>query len=67
VREEPRDFTVHIVGQPMLTKEMLANIGGAIVNLHDSIQYLEECLLKEKNPGYLVYTIKVLKGHGFID
>jgi hypothetical protein len=51
----------------MLTKEMLANAGGAIVNLHNSIQYLEECLLKEKNPGYLVCTIKVPEGHGFID
>jgi hypothetical protein len=37
VREEPRDFPMHIAGQPMLTKEMLANAGGAIVNLHDSI------------------------------
>jgi hypothetical protein len=58
---------MHIAGQPMLTKEMLANVGGAIVNLHDIIQYLEERLLKEKNPGYLVYTIKVPEGHGFID
>jgi hypothetical protein len=37
VREEPQDFLMHIAGQPMLTKEMLANAGGAIVNLHDSI------------------------------
>jgi hypothetical protein len=37
VREEPRDFPMHIAGQPMLTKEMLTNAGGAIVNLHDSI------------------------------
>jgi hypothetical protein len=58
---------MHIAGQPMLTKEMLANAGGAIVNLHDIIQYLEERLLKEKNPGYPVYTIKVPKGHGFVD
>jgi hypothetical protein len=58
---------MHIAGQPMLTKEMLANVGGAIVNLHDSIQYLEERLLKEKNPGYPVYTIKVPEGHGFVD
>jgi hypothetical protein len=35
--------------------------------LHDSIQYLEERLLKEKNPGYPVYTIKVPEGHGFVD
>jgi hypothetical protein len=58
---------MHIAGQPMLTKEMLTNAGGAIVNLHDSIQYLEECLLKEKNLGYSVYTIKVREGHGFVD
>jgi hypothetical protein len=51
VREEPHDFPMHIAGQPMLTKEMLANAGGAIMNLHDSIQYLEERLLKGKNPG----------------
>jgi hypothetical protein len=67
VREEPRDFPMHIAGQPMLTKEMLANTGGAIMNLHDSIQYLEERLLKEKNPGYPVYTIKVPEGHSFVD
>jgi hypothetical protein len=51
----------------MLTKEVLANTGGAIVNLHDNIQYLEERLLKEKNPGYPVYIIKVPEGHGFVD
>jgi hypothetical protein len=67
VREEPHDFPMHIAGQPMLTKEMLANTGGAIVNLHNSIQYLEERLLKEKNPRYPVYTIKVPEGHGFVD
>jgi hypothetical protein len=32
-----------------------------------SIQYLEEHLLQEKNPGYPVYTIKVPEGHGFVD
>jgi hypothetical protein len=37
VREEPHDFPMHIAGQPMLTKEMLASAGGVIVNLHDSI------------------------------
>jgi hypothetical protein len=67
VREEPSDFPRHIAGRPMLTKEMLTNAGGAIVNLHDSIQYLEERLLQEKNPGYPVYTIKVPEGHGFVD
>jgi hypothetical protein len=67
VREEPRDFPMHIAGQPMLTKEMLANAGRAIVKLHDNIQYLEERLLKEKNPGYPVYTNKVPEGHGFVD
>jgi hypothetical protein len=67
VREEPRDFPMHIAGQPMLIKEMLANAGGPIMNLHDSIQYLEERLLKEKNPRYPVYTIKVPEGHGFVD
>jgi hypothetical protein len=58
---------MHIAGQPMLIKEMLANAGGAIVNLHDIIQYLEERLLKEKNLGYPVYTMKVPEGHGFVD
>jgi hypothetical protein len=67
VREEPHDFTAHIAGQPMLIKGMLANAGDAIVNLHESIQYLEEHLLKEKNPRYPVYRIKVPEGHGFID
>jgi hypothetical protein len=37
VREDPHYFPMHIAGQPMLIKEMLANAGGAIVNLHDSI------------------------------
>jgi hypothetical protein len=67
MREEPHNFPMHIAGQPMLTKEMLPNTGGAIVNLHDSIQCLEERLLKEKNPGYSVYKIKVPEGHGFVD
>jgi hypothetical protein len=67
VQEEPSDFPRHIAGRPMLTKVMLANAGGAIMNLHDSIQYLEERLLQEKNPGYPVYTIKVPEGPGFVD
>jgi hypothetical protein len=67
MREEPRDFPMHIAGQPKLTKEMLANAGGAIMNLHNSIQYLEERLLKGKNPGYPAYKIKVPEGHGFVD
>jgi hypothetical protein len=57
VQEEPSDFPRHIAGRPMLTKEMLANAGGAILNLHDSIQYLEERLLQEKNPGYPVTRV----------
>lgn len=38
-----------------------------MVNLHHSIQHLETMLLKEKNPGYPVFTCKVPKGHGFVD
>lgn len=67
LREAPRDFTMHIAGQPILTPELLDAAGPPMVNLHHSIQHLETMLLKEKNPGYPVFTCKVPKGHGFVD
>ena len=36
-------------------------------NLHHSILHLEAVLLKEKDPGYPVFTCKVPKGHGFVE
>lgn len=67
VRQEPSDFRVHIVGKTILTKDMLEVTGGPIENMNYSIPHLETTLLKEKKPGYPVFTCKVPLGHGFVD
>ena len=67
LREAPRDFTMHIAGQPILTEELLAVAEAPMRNLHHNILHLEAVLLKEKDPGYPVFTCKVPKGHGFVE
>jgi hypothetical protein len=50
-----------------MTDEQVANASGAIVNLMHGILFLEEGLLKETNPSYPVFTVKVPADVGFDD
>ena len=54
-------------GKPIMSDELAANASGAMLNLMHNIQFLEEGLLKETNPSYLVFTVKVPTGVGFVD
>jgi hypothetical protein len=58
---------IHEAGKPIMTNEQVANASGEIVNLMRSILFLEEGLLKETNPSYPIFTMKVLADVGFID
>jgi hypothetical protein len=42
---------MHYLGSPMLPSEILKDMGGSIKDVHDSIMYLEDQLLREKNLG----------------
>jgi hypothetical protein len=50
-----------------MTEEQVANTSGAMVNLMYGILFLEEGLLKETNPSYPIFTVKVPANMGFID
>jgi hypothetical protein len=50
---------MHYLGEPMLPSEILKDMGGSIKDVHDNIMYLENLLLKERNPGYPVHVVKV--------
>jgi hypothetical protein len=51
----------------MLPSEILKDMGGSIKDVHDNIMYLEDQLLREKNPGYPVHVVKVPTNVGFVD
>jgi len=59
--------TSHVLGQPMLPKNHLEKLKGDLRSLHEDVWYVEECLLKDPNPGYPLYAAKVPKGFGFVD
>jgi hypothetical protein len=58
---------IHEAGKPIMTDEQVANTSGAMVNLMHDILFLEEGLLKETNPSYPIFTVKVLADVGFVD
>jgi hypothetical protein len=58
---------MHFLGELMLLSEILKDMGGSIKDVHDSIMYLEDQLLREKNPGYPVHVVKVPTNVGFVD
>jgi hypothetical protein len=58
---------IHEGGKPIMTDEQVANASGAMVNLLHGILFLEEGLLKETNPSYHVFTVKVPVDVGFVD
>jgi hypothetical protein len=58
---------MHYLGEPILPSEILKDMGGSIKDIHDNIMYLEDQLLRKKNPRYLVYVVKVPTNVGFVD
>jgi hypothetical protein len=50
---------MHYLGEPMLPSEILKDMGDIIKDVHDNIMYLENQLVKERNPGYPVHVVKV--------
>jgi hypothetical protein len=58
---------MHYLGEPMLPSDILKDMGGSIKDVHDNIMYLEDQLLREKNPGYPVHVVKVPTNVGFVD
>jgi hypothetical protein len=50
-----------------MTEEQVAHASGAMVSLMHGILFLEEGLLKETNPLYPVFTVKVPADMGFVD
>jgi hypothetical protein len=58
---------IHEARKPIMTDEQVANASGAMVNLMHGILFLEEGLLKETNPSYPIFTVKVPADVGFVD
>jgi hypothetical protein len=58
---------MHYLGEPMLPSKILKDMGDSIKDVHDNIMYLEDQLLREKNPGYPVHVVKVPTNVGFVN
>jgi hypothetical protein len=58
---------IHEAGKSIMTDEQVANASGAMVNLMHSILFLEEGLLKERNPSYPAFMVKVPADVSFVD
>ena len=52
---------VHEAGQPILSRELLHLADGCMLSLQNAILTRESNLLKEDNPNYPVFTVKVPK------
>ena len=57
---------VHEAGKPILPGDLIRVASGAMHNLHSTILYLEECLLKEKDPSYPVFQVRVPEDPDFV-
>ena len=57
---------IHIAGEAIPTPELLRLAGGHMLALSDSIKTLEGILLKDKDPNYPVFTVKVPSDVDFV-
>ena len=57
---------MHEAGKPILPPELERIAEGQMMHLQDSIQFAEELLLKDKDPNYPVFTVRVPKNVGFV-
>jgi hypothetical protein len=53
-------------GKLILPPDLLRLASGAMHSLHESVQVLEELLLKDKDPNYPVFIVKVPTDIGFV-
>jgi hypothetical protein len=58
---------MHYLDEPMLPTDILKDMGGSIKDVHDNIMYLEDQLLREKNPRFPVHVVKVPTNVGFVN
>ncbi|KAK1691765.1 hypothetical protein QYE76_008462 [Lolium multiflorum] len=56
----------HEAGKPILPPDMEHLASGPMLPLQHSINYLESALLKEKDPNYLVFSVKVPSDQNFV-
>ena len=59
-------WRTHIMGAPMLSKEMLAVATRDMRSLHDSMLVLEDRILKDRSAGYPAFVAKLPGGKGFV-
>ena len=57
---------VHVVGNPLLSPELLSHTKGPMLSLHGAIVTMEGLLLKDKDPNYPVLTVQVPKNADFV-
>lgn len=57
---------IHELGKPMLPPRLASLLTGDMLSVHDGVQYMEETLLKEKNPTLPVLVAKVPSTVGFV-
>ena len=57
---------MHEAGRPILDPELQNIADGEMLSLQNSIQFLEELLLKDKDPNYPVISVKVPKDVDFV-
>ncbi|KAK1561493.1 hypothetical protein QYE76_017682 [Lolium multiflorum] len=57
---------MHEAGKPILGPELQHIASGDMLPLQDSILVLESILLKDKDPNYPVFTVKVPRDVGFV-
>ncbi|KAK1618430.1 hypothetical protein QYE76_023947 [Lolium multiflorum] len=56
----------HEAGKPILSKDMEHLASGPMLPLQHTIHYLESTLLKEKDPNYPVFSVKVPEDPNFV-
>ncbi|KAK1609280.1 hypothetical protein QYE76_032953 [Lolium multiflorum] len=56
----------HEAGKPILSKDMEHLAGGLMLSLQHTIHYLESTLVKEKDPNYPVFSVKVPEDPNFV-
>ncbi|KAK1602531.1 hypothetical protein QYE76_017962 [Lolium multiflorum] len=57
----------HEAGKPILSKDMEHLASGPMLPLQHTIHYLEGTLLKEKDPNYPVFSVKVPSDQNFVN
>ncbi|KAM0871059.1 hypothetical protein ACQ4PT_039627 [Festuca glaucescens] len=57
---------MHEAGKPILGSELRHLAFGAMLRLQDSILHLESLLLKDKDPNYPIFTVRVPRDVGFV-